>query len=544
MSTEFKSADKLGVPVPAHSTHILRLAHSTTAEERLKALQTTCGYNYYSFPSSLLTCDFLSDGGCVAMYDTQWAALFRGDEAYGRNHGYFAVLDAVRDIFQPKLDEKPRALIKKIIVDEDSMPTEQELRHPEAGGFVNGGYLQLSRPNFFLVPQQRAAEFLMFSSVGGVMKATYPGKQAVVLSNGPSATAKAHILDNGMTIKPIRSASGDVDVALMEKAFSEPEPVALVLISLPCARSAGHCLTMANLREAYALAHKHNVPVLFDAHRFVFNAVHILDNEPEFKNTNIRFVTSELFKLCDGFMMDTYRIANCGAFVCFRDQGMFHKQFSRPGQDIGVMMKETQILNYGNDSYGALSGHDLLAMAMGIENLLDDLTIRNIRQQSAMLAGMLTAKGVPGVIDGGYGVFLDMDKFFEGVAAPEGADLRGLGFVTELIHLYGIRCSEFGQHTFGTRGTHKVNMVRFAIPHGTYARNHFEYVAAAVAELYRLRAQIPNMRSVAKDTTALPAVSSAMEPSTPLPDPSPWLKKKRKESGLSCLNCISYVRCR
>jgi len=515
MSTEFKSADKLGVPIPAHSTHIIRLNHTTTAEERLKALQSgSCGYNYHAYPASMLTCDFLSDGGCVALSDTQWSALFRGDESYGRNHGYFAVLDAVRDIFQPKSTDKPRAdtLIKKIIVDEESRPSELELRHPEAGGFVNGGYLQLSRPNFFIVPQQRAAEFLLFSSVGRVMKTTYPDKQCVVLSNGPSATAKAHILDNGMSIKPIRNEAGDVDIALMEKALGEPEPVALVLISLPCERSAGHCLSMANLREVYALAHKHNVPVFFDAHRFVFNAVHILDNEPEFKNTNICFVTSEMFKLCDGFMMDTYRIANCGAFICFRDEGMFHKQFTRPGHDIGVMMKETQILNYGNDSYGALSGHDLLAMALGIENMLDELAIRNIRGQTAMLTEMLTAKGVPGAMDGGYAVFLDMDKFFAGVPAPEGEDLRGLGFVTELIHLYGIRCSEYGQHTFGSRGAHKMNMVRIAIPHGTYARNHFEYVAAAVAELYRLRAQIPNMRCVAKDSTALPAVCHAMEP--------------------------------
>jgi len=176
------------------------------------------------------------------------------------------------------------------------------------------------------------------------------------------------------------------------------------------------------------------------------------------------------------------------------------------------MIKETQILNYGNDSYGALSGHDLLAMAMGIEGLLDDLAIRNIRQQSASFTKMLTDKGVPGVINGEYGVFIDMDKFFEGVPAPEGADLRGLGFVTELLHLYGVRCAEYGPHTFGTRGSHKMNMVRFAIPHGAYARNHFEYVAAAVAELYRLRAQIPNMRYASDDSTALPAVCCAMEP--------------------------------
>ena len=90
--------------------------------------------------------------------------------------------------------------------------------------------------------------------------------------------------------------------------------------------------------------------------------------------------------------------------------------------------------------------------------------------------------------------------------------MRGVGFVDELIRLYGVRACECGPHTYGKRGECKMNLVRFAIPHGTYARNHFEYVAAAVAELYRLRAQIPNMRYAAKETTALPAVCSAMEP--------------------------------
>ena len=219
-------------------------------------------------------------------------------------------------------------------------------------------------------------------------------------------------------------------------------------------------------------------------------------------------------------MMDTYRVANCGAFVCFRDEGMFHKQFSLPGKDVGVVMKEMQILNYGNDSYGALSGHDLLAMALGIEGLLDESAVRHAAHQASSLAAMLRARGVPGVLDGGYAVFLDMDAFFADVPVqPAGADdLRGLGMVTELVRLYGVRASEFGPHTFGTRGAVHPNMVRFAIPHGAYAQNHLEYVAAAVAELHRLRARIPNMRPAPDAPTvpvALPALTVPMEPVYP-----------------------------
>lgn len=132
MTTEFKSAAKLGVPVPAHSTHILRLGHSTTPAEREKALQSgTCAYNYHSFPSSMLTCDLMSDGGCVAMTDVQWAALFRGDEAYGRNHGYFAVLDAVRDVFQPSLLSylTPSITRRRLIVSHTSWLQSAQTRH-------------------------------------------------------------------------------------------------------------------------------------------------------------------------------------------------------------------------------------------------------------------------------------------------------------------------------------------------------------------------------------------------------------------------------
>ena len=48
----------------------------------------------------LLTLDFLSDSGTTAMTDRQWASLFLGDESYGRNTGYYLLLDAIRDIFE------------------------------------------------------------------------------------------------------------------------------------------------------------------------------------------------------------------------------------------------------------------------------------------------------------------------------------------------------------------------------------------------------------------------------------------------------------
>lgn len=75
--TDFRGAEELGVAVPSGWTYITRLNHGTTAAERERALSTNC-FNYFSFPTSMLVADFLSDGGCTAITDVQWAALFRG----------------------------------------------------------------------------------------------------------------------------------------------------------------------------------------------------------------------------------------------------------------------------------------------------------------------------------------------------------------------------------------------------------------------------------------------------------------------------------
>lgn len=75
-------------------------------------------------------------------------------------------------------------------------------------------------------------------------------------------------------------------------------------------------------------------------------------------------------------------LANIGGLFCFRDEGLFHKKFSTPGRDIGIVLKEKQILNYGNDryefsismfslsSYGGVSGREIMAMAQGMYQVL------------------------------------------------------------------------------------------------------------------------------------------------------------------------------
>ena len=89
----------LPVPAPHHFSFAVRDIPDVTVEQRERVLKAL-HYNEFAFPAGMLTVDMLSDSGTTAMTNHQWAALFMGDEAYGRNTGYYVLLDTFRDIFE------------------------------------------------------------------------------------------------------------------------------------------------------------------------------------------------------------------------------------------------------------------------------------------------------------------------------------------------------------------------------------------------------------------------------------------------------------
>ena len=87
-----------GFRIPSKKSLVVRKIRDVTQEQRERA-QAATEYNVFSFPAELLVVDYLSDSGTTAMTDRQWAALMYGDESYGRNTGYFVLLEAFRDTF-------------------------------------------------------------------------------------------------------------------------------------------------------------------------------------------------------------------------------------------------------------------------------------------------------------------------------------------------------------------------------------------------------------------------------------------------------------
>lgn len=505
--------------MPANISYVKRSLPVVTAEQREKVLKMT-EYNMFSFPGGMVTIDLLSDSGSGAMTDLQWASMFLGDECYGRNRGYYVLLDAIRDTFER--GNQPKKIINLFRAGEDRDNVEKIMNEvylaQEEGGFVNGGMAQLKRPNSFIVPQGRCAENILFSTLGEVLQETTPGKQMFIPSNGHFDTTQGNIRAIGVIPRnffnntilevpeggqyPVNPFKGDMDLEHLKAFIDEKGRDAIPMIYMTITNNSmgGQPVSMASLRAVSQIANQYDLPFFIDACRFAENAYFIKLNEEGYQDKTIQAITKEAFSYCDGFTISFKKdgLANMGGGLFFRDQGVFHRKFSVKG-DIGIRIKERQIGAYGNDSYGAMSGHDIFALASGLYEIIRfDYLDARIKQVEYFADG-LYQKGLSVILPaGGHAVYLDMNRFFDGKRRPD--EFASVGFTVELLRRYGIRGGDLGYFAFEwdkkppEEQAEILDLCRFAVPRNVYNKEHFDYAIEAIAELYQDRDSIPSMK--------------------------------------------------
>ncbi len=267
---------------------------------------------------------------------------------------------------------------------------------------------------------------------------------------------------------------------------------------------------MKSIRATAEIAHKYDIPFMFDVARWAENCYFIKTNEEGYADKSIAEIATEMFSYCDGFTMSAKKDghANMGGMLAFRDKGCFWRKFSdfhedgTVKNDIGVLIKVKQISCYGNDSYGGMSGRDIMALAAGLYESCNFNYLKERAEQCEYLAQGLYNAGVKGVIlpAGGHGVYINMDEFFDGKRGHE--TFAGQGFSLELIRRYGIRTSELGDYSMEydlktpEQQAEVCNVVRFAVNRSQLSQEHMDYVIAAVKALYEDRESIPNIRIV------------------------------------------------
>jgi tryptophanase len=281
------------------------------------------------------------------------------------------------------------------------------------------------------------------------------------------------------TVLPFK---GNMNVAALEELIAKvgSERIPLVMLTVTNNSGGGQPVSMENAKAVSAVCHKHGIPLYFDACRFAENAYFIKLREPGYADKTPKQIAQEMFALGDGCTMSAKKdgMANIGGFLCTNDEILARQE------------QNLLILTEGYPTYGGLSGRDLEAVAIGLQESLEEDYLRYRIASTAYLGNHIAEHGVPIVQPpGGHAIYIDAKAFLPHIPVEQ---FPGVALAAELYLEGGIRSVEIGSLMFA--GAAQMELVRLAIPRRTYTQSHIDYVVEIILKVWERRAQIKGMR--------------------------------------------------
>ena len=412
-----------------------------TARPQREALLRAAHYNLFLLHADDVLIDLLTDSGTGAMSTHQWAAIMEGDESYAGSKSFDRFKNSVQDIT---------------------------------------GYSHVIPTH-----QGRAAERILFNVMCK--------KGDVVPNNTHFDTTRANVEFVGaeavdLLLPEARHPEtnlpfkGNMDVAALDELIERVgrERIPLVMLTVTNNSGGGQPVSMENAKAVAALCHKQGIPLYFDACRFAENAWFIKQREPAYADKTPKQIAQEMFALGDGCTMSAKKdgMANIGGFLCTNDDILARQE------------KDLLILTEGYPTYGGLAGRDLEAVAVGLQESLDEDYLRYRIASTAYLGNHIAEQGVPIVQPpSGHAIYLDAKAFLAHIPVEQ---FPGVALATELYLEGGIRSVEIGSLMFAAAA--KMELVRLAIPRRVYTQSHIDYVVEIILQVFERRAQIKGLR--------------------------------------------------
>lgn len=438
---------------------------SVNTEAERKQYLKDAHYNPFLLHSDNVIIDFMTDSGTSAMSARQWAGMMEGDEAYAGSRSWERMEREVRD---------------------------------------------LTGMHFILPTHQgRAAERIIYGHLGGAGK--------VFISNTHFDTTRANIEFSGATAidVPIKEGKetalqhpfkGNMDVAALDHLLKEHKGhVGAVILTVTNNSGGGQPVSLANAEGVAAICQRHGVLFLLDCCRIAENSWFIKHREDGMENLSYRQIAQRMFALADGAVMSAKKdaLVNMGGFLALKDEAL------------AEACVNLLIITEGFATYGGLSGRDMEAIAIGLQEIFDPYYLDYRIKSTQFLGRKMHELGVPLMLPiGGHAVYVDAKKLYPHIPSHE---YPGQALVCELYELAGIRTVEIGSVMFGTYnddGTLKpapMELVRLAIPRRVYTQSHIEYVIETFAEIMKRRENVRGVK-ITKEPRFLRHFTAHFEP--------------------------------
>jgi tyrosine phenol-lyase len=420
----------------------------TTRAERERAIRDA-GYNTFLLRSEDVYIDLLTDSGTNAMSDRQWAGMMMGDEAYAGSRNFYSLEDAVLRYY---------------------------------------GY-----PHLIPTHQGRGAEHILSRLL------ITPGDH--IPGNMYFTTTRAHqelaggtfhdvIIDEAHDPASEHPFKGNVDLDKLDDLVRQvgAKRVPYICVAATVNMAGGQPVSLANLRAVREYTQRHGIKVILDATRAVENAWFIQQREPGQRGRQVADLLYEMCQLTDGATMSGKKdsLVNIGGWLGLRDDRL------------AEWARNLVVVYEGLHTYGGLAGRDMEAMAIGIEESVQEDHIRSRIGQVLYLGQLLIDAGIPIVKPiGGHAVFLDAAAILSHIPRDQ---FPAQSLASALYVESGIRSMERGAVSAGRDAKTGANrfprleLVRLTLPRRVYTQAHMDVTAEAVAAVYDDRANVRGLR--------------------------------------------------
>jgi tryptophanase len=420
--------------VPPYRIKMVEPIRELTRQERLLKLEEA-GHNLFSLSSKDVFIDLLTDSGTGAMSHHQWGAIMTGDESYAGSQSFYRL----------------ESVVKGITGYNHVMPVHQ-----------GRGAEQVAIPALAVRPEM------------------------VFLSNTHFDTTRAHVELAGaqaIDLQPEYALhtdtphpfKGNIDLDKLDDALRvHSGNIAGLIMTVTNNGVGGQPVSLENIKAASARARDAGIPVIIDGARYAENAFFIKMREQAYKDVSVREIARLVFDEADIFLMSAKKdgLVNIGGLISVKeDSDLFDKLRTR------VVPLE------GFPTYGGLAGRDMEALAVGLEEALDEDYLAHRTDQVRYLGDRLLDGGIPiQRPTGGHAVFIDCTRMVPHIPFDR---FPAQAVANALYTEGGIRGVEIGSLMMGRDPKTKENrqspveFVRLAIPRRTYTYAHLDAVAAA-----------------------------------------------------------------
>ncbi len=415
-----------------------------TTRKKRETLLENAGYNPFALKSEDVYIDLLTDSGTGAMSDRQWGALMQGDEAYAGSKSFFRLESMVKHITQYKY----------------FIPSHQ-----------GRGAEQVALPYFVKKDGMAFISNMHFDTT----------RAHVELSG---ARAIDCVIEECFDTGSFHPFKGNFDLEKLRRIIEErgADNIAGIITTITNNSSGGQPVSMENQIAVREIADEYGIPLIIDGARHAENAYFIKQREEGYEDLSVLDITRKQLALGDIFLMSAKKdgLVNMGGVIAIKDDEKLY-EYCR-----------TRIVPLeGFPTYGGMSGRDMEAMAVGLEEALDEDYLEHRLDQVRYLGDRLREAGVPiQYPTGGHAVFVDCKAIAPHIPYHQ---FPAQSVVNALYLETGVRAVEIGSFLLGRDPDTKENLqsplefMRLTIPRRTYTYNHLDVVADGVIKVYNYR---------------------------------------------------------